>query len=290
MEKLFFLISMVIAVSLSGCTSECSDCGCDDCGESGSGNLELIRDWSALLPDMERPEEVDVYLYHPELSPRHEVTYSDVSRYDVAPGRYEVLAVNRQDAALFRGMDNYYTAEVCLPTHTRDSCVIVEEAPLLLFDRTAVKVGDKQSRCTVVPTPFIKTIHFSIRIHRQGDVREITMCCGRLDGVLTSAKICVRQQDRFSASLDFTPKKESTDVFKKSVTLLGVNPDVSHNLKLELTDESGMVQKAETDVGKLDFSDTSVLNCHIELNITGTGMEVGIVDWEPGGVGDIVLQ
>ncbi len=116
------------------------------------------------------------------------------------------------------------------------------------------------------------------------------MCCGRLDGVLTSAKICVRQQDRFSASLDFTPKKESTDVFKKSVTLLGVNPDVSHNLKLELTDESGMVQKAETDVGKLDFSDTSVLNCHIELNITGTGMEVGIVDWEPGGVGDIVLQ
>lgn len=281
---------MVIAVGLSGCTSECSDCGCDDCMEGNFGNLELLRDWSALWQDMERPEEVDIYLYHASLAPRHEVTYSDVSRYEVVPGHYEVLAVNRQVSALFQGMDNYYTAEVCLPTRTQDSCVIVEEAPLLLFDRTAVRVGDGQSRCTVVPAPFVKTINFSIRIHRGGNAGEIKACRGRLGGVLTSAKICVRQQDYFSAFLDFDTQEESTDLFTKTVTLLGVTPDASHNLKLWLTDEYGMVQEADVDTGELDFSDISVLNCHIEINITGTGMEVGIVDWAPGCVGDIVLQ
>ncbi len=110
-----------------------------------------------------------------------------------------------------------------------------------------------------------------------------------LGGVLTSAKICVRQQDGFTASLDFNTRKENADLFKKSVTLLGMNPDSSHKLKLELTDESGMVREAEVDTGKLDFSDTSVLNCNIEINLTGTGTEVGIVDWELGCVEDIIL-
>ncbi len=279
---------MVIAVSLSGCSPECPDCGCDDCMDAGFGNLELLRDWSALRPGMERPEEVDIYLYHTGLAPRHEVTYSDISRYEVVPGHYEVLAVNRQDAALFQGMDNYYTAEVCLPTRTQDSCTIVEEAPLLLCDRTSVEVGKKQSRCTVIPAPFIKTINFTVRIHRQGNVREIKTCRGRLGGVLTSAKICVGQQDGFPAFLDFNTRKESEDLFRKSVTLLGVNPD-SHKLKLELTDESGIVRETEVDTGKLDFSDTSVLNCHIEINLTGTGTEVGIIDWESGCIGDIIL-
>ncbi len=279
---------MVIAVSLSGCSPECPDCGCDDCMDAGFGNLELFRDWSALRPDMERPEEVDIYLYHTDLAPRHEVTYSDISRYEVVPGHYEVLAVNRQDAALFQGMDNYYTAEVCLPTRTQDSCTIVEEAPLLLCDRTSVEVGKKQSRCTVIPAPFIKTINFTVRIHRKGNVREVKTCRGRLGGVLTSAKICVGQQENRPAVLDFNTRKESEDLFRKSVTLLGVNPD-SHKLKLELTDESGMVRETEVDTGELDFSDTSVLNCHIEINLTGTGTEVGIVDWESGCTGDIIL-
>lgn len=289
MKRLKFLIGMAIAVSLSGCTSECSDCGCDDCMDGDWGNLELLRDWSALWQDMEKPEEVDIFLYHSDVAPRHEVTYSDVSRYEVTPGHYEVLAVNRQDAVLFQGMDNYYTAEVCLPTRTQDSCVIVEEAPLLLFDRTAVTVSDKQSQCTVVPAPFIKIINFSILIHRGGNVGEIKNCRGRLGGVLTSTKICVRQQDWFSAFLDFDTRKESTDLFTKTVTLLGMTPDASHKLKLELTDESGMVRQAEADTGKLDFSDTSVLNCHVEINLTVTGMEVCIVDWEPGCVEDIIL-
>ncbi len=288
MKKLKFLIGIVIAVNLSGCTSECSECGCDDCMDADIGNLELLRDWSA-LQDMEKPEEVDIYLYHPDLAPWHEVTYSDVSRYEVTPGHYEVLAVNRQDAVLFQGMDNYYTAEVCLPTRTQDSCTIVGEAPLPLFDRTSVTVGKQKSRCTVSPAPFIKIINFTIRVHRQGNVKEIETCHGRLGGVLTSAKICVRQQDGFTASLDFNTRKENADLFKKSVTLLGMNPDSSHKLKLELTDESGMVREAEVDTGKLDFSDTSVLNCNIEINLTGTGTEVGIVDWELGCVEDIIL-
>lgn len=291
MKRLKFLIGIVVVVSLSGCRlQECSDCGCDDCMGVYSGNLEVFRDWSALRQDMERPEEVDVYLYHASLAPRHEVTYNDIERYDVAPGRYEVLAVNRQDSVCFRGMDNYYTAEVCLPTRMRDSCVIVEEAPLLLFDRTAVSVEDGSGRCTVVPASFVKTINFVIRVYRRENLGGIRACRGRLGGVLTSARICVRQQDCFSASLDFDTREEGADLFCKSVTLLGMSPDASHNLKLWLTDEHGTVREAEVDAGKLNFSAASVLNCRIEVNLAGTGMEVGIVDWEPGCTGDIVLQ
>ncbi len=33
----------------------------------------------------------------------------------------------------------------------------------------------------------------------------------------------------------------------------------------------------------------AVLNCNIEINLTGTGTEVGIVDWELGCVEDIIL-
>ncbi|MDE7373794.1 MAG: DUF5119 domain-containing protein [Odoribacter sp.] len=291
MKGLEFLIGMVVVVGLSGCRLlECSDCGCDDCMDENTGNLEVFRDWSALRQGMERPEEVDIYLYHASLAPRHEVTYNDVERYAVAPGHYEVLAVNRQVSALFQGMDDYYTAEVCLPTHVRDSCVIVEEAPLLLFDRTAVSVEEGLGRCTVVPAPFVKTINFSILVHRGENAGEIKACRGRLGGVLTSARICVRQQEWFSACLDFDTREEGADLFCKSVTLLGMSPDASHNLKLWLTDEHGTVREAEVDAGKLDFSAASVLNCRIEVNLAGTGTEVGIVDWEPRCTGDIVLQ
>lgn len=290
MENLRFLIGMLAAFVFWGCMTECPDCGCGDCTDTDSGNLELLHDWSALWPGMVRPEEMDVYLYHPDLAFRHEVTYNDVSRYDVVPGHYEVLAVNRQDGALFRGMDNYYTAEVSLPARTSDSCIIVGEAPMLLFDRTAVGVGNRQSRCTVIPAPFVKTINFSIRVRRQGYAKEIKTCSGRLSGVLSSVKICIGQQAGLPASMDFDIRKENADVFRKSVALLGVNPEVSHKLKLWLTDGDGMVREAEVDVGGLDFSNTSVVDCNIEISLTGSGTDIRIADWERGCSGNIVLQ
>lgn len=291
-KRKLFLGMALLSVALCSCSPECVDCGCDDCDDSGNGNFALIRDWSNLWQNTQQPEELDVYLYHQTLAPWHRTTYTDTSYYIVPSGSYQVVAVNKSNAVLFQGMDNYYTAEVCLPTRTIDSVLTVTEAPLNLIDQTSVRVTTEgTTACIVAPAPFIKVVNFRIHIIRQGDVKEITGCKGRLSGVLTAAKICVEQNSWFSACLDFPTQKASENDFAKTVTLLGMNPGISHRLNLILTDIDGTSKRVEVDVtGQLDFSKVSVLNCTIEITLTGTEAKVDIIDWQPGVEEDIVLQ
>lgn len=291
MGKLQYLLGVALLVCGAACSAECLECDCEDCEDAGSGHLELIRDWSGLWQGINKPAEIDIYMYHPTLAPWHKCTYTDTSYHVVPAGSYRVIAISRSETVKFQGMENYYTAEVCLPTQTIDSVLMVDEAPLHLIDYTAVNVfAERTTKCLVAPSPFIKVVNFRIHINRSGNVKEIVECKGRLNGVLTSAKICVVQNRWSSACLDFSTVKD-VDNFTKTVTLLGMNPGTGHELQLTLLDTDGTSKEFKVDItGKLDFADAPVLNCTIEINLTGTQAEIGIMDWLPGISDDVMIQ
>lgn len=284
------LVIVLCGFLISSCTPMCIDC-CDDCGEDGSGNLEVIRDWSNLWMESQKSEEVSIYLYHSTSPTWSRTTYTDTSYFAVPSGDYQAIAISKTNRSLLHGMDNYHTATINLPTRLEDSVLTIDNAPLNLADKTTVSIRtEEMSQCVVSPIPFIKVVNFKIHINSNKNTYEITECWGKLSGVLTSAKIYVEQKTWQSATLNFDATKKSRDEFKKTITLLGMNPTQKHILNLTFKDLHGSARSVDLDLSqKLDFSQNSILNCMLEIDISGVGIQVEIVDWQDGTVGDIIL-
>ena len=285
------VIIVLLGFIISSCTPTCMDCECDDCGDNGNGNLEIIRDWSNLWIENQKTEEISIYLYHSTSPTWNRTTYTDTSYYSVPSGDYQAIAISKTNQTLLKGMDNYHTATISLPTQFKDSVLTVDNAPLNLADKTTVSIKtEEMNQCVVSPTPLVKVVNFKIFINANENIKEITECRGKLSGVLTSTKIYVEQKTWQSAMLNFDATKNSREYFEKTITMLGVDPTKTKRLNLTFKDLDGVAKSVDLDLSnQLDFSQTAIINCTLEIDITGVGIQVEIVDWQEGTIGDIIL-
>lgn len=288
MKKIILYIYVcATGLLLSGCNDYC--CDCDNNNMAQSGNFRIIRDWGGLA-NMEKPDGLDVYFYHPALAPRHETVYTDTTYFDLPAGNYHILATSTTGAATYTGLDNYFTAQIVLPVEVKDSNAITVEAPASLLAGVTTTINERQNECTIIPVSLNKIINFTFNIHSP---LRMSDCRAALGGVQTSVMLYTSQPVYAAALLPFVAKEIKENTFYKSLSTLGLAKGNANLLTIQLTDSNGINKETVLDLtDTISFETSHIQNCIIEITMNADTIQssVTVKDFEPGTDGEINIH
>lgn len=293
MKTLKYLCHALLLGCLPGCSSNCYDCE-NNHYFNGPGNLRLIRNWDRLWEGIEKPKEMDVYLYNPFYDLQYSRLTKDTTVLSIANGEYNVLAIN--NTANISNLGDLSSARISLPRWQVNNKYIVSDAPIIIATSSTLVVEDNTD-FIIAPEHIVSIINFRfIFIQNDTLMSNIKKCNAELNGVITSRLLSGKKdKEDIFATLQFETEQSSKGIYCKKAAILGLS-GYENTLEIAIVLNDGEIKNTIIDLtNHFDFSLSPVQNCIIRLSVNDDSNSAIIKDitieaWEEGTNDNIEIQ
>lgn len=250
------------------------------------GNVQIRFNWEHLIEEDVRPTGMHTLFYSQSESRYQFHLKGDSLLQYIMTGNYQVLTFNSIGSTSFTGQENLGTFELHLPVSHQNGKRYTVQAPSVYADKQEVSVkAYETTECHLSPRPCTQRINFRFTIICKNIQAEPLSLDAEFSGVSTVYRFAESKASGEPAVLAFSSIPYADKEFRAGIRVLGLNVDKKTpnelSLKVGLSDKSEYRQTLDLS-GLFESFAAPVMDCHIEISISGLGITLAVTDWRVG--------